>query len=170
MGQQDVLVSDYVMATISNQEINCAIKRLQHDHNFLEKNLQGLIKLTQLIVNERGSIRNVETLQTLRKLAQTYQEQLSEHAKWEEETLFPMMALYFSGDINELTSMEQEHALAEHFIQAFVDAIERAPVRYHDEREMLSYLTQAADILRSHFNKEEEVLFTLLDYSHVYGY
>lgn len=170
MGQQEVLVSDYVMATISNQEINCAIKRLQDDHNFLEKNLRGLIKLTQLIVSEPGSIRKIETLQKLRTLATTYQQQLNDHAEWEEDVLFPMMAVYFNGDINRLTAMEQEHVLAEQFIQAFVDSVERAPVRIHDEREMLSYLTQAADILSMHFNKEEEVLFTLLDYSHVYGY
>lgn len=170
MEQQEVLNVDYVSATISNQEINDAIKRLQNDHNELEKDLQELIKVTKAIVAKPGSIRNVETLQMLRQLASSFHQRLNEHSAWEEETLFPMMAIYFAGDINELTSMEQEHVLAEQFIQAFVDCIERAPVHAQDEQELLCYLRQAANILDSHFNAEEDVLFALLDYSYVYGY
>jgi iron-sulfur cluster repair protein YtfE (RIC family) len=148
-----------------------SIERLKEEHALLQEELRELYRLTRLITRkENDTLQWTGTLRDLRRLAAEFQADLDKHAQWEETELFPLVSVYFDAGLEELMLMEQEHELAEHFIDAFAEAAKRAPVRRFDGREMAMYLKQAYQILTEHFRHEEEVLAKIWEQSEAYGY
>lgn len=145
-----------------------AVENLKEEHEALLEELQALHRMAKR-VGELPVI-DTATLQKIRAKAFTFQTELDMHAKWEEETLFPMITVYNGEALDQFTLIEQEHLLAEQFIQAFVDAVERAPVRKYEAHEMASYLNQALLVLQEYFRMEEVMVGELVDRSNLYGY
>lgn len=145
-----------------------SVQSLKEEHETLLKELQALHRMAKK-VGELPVIDTV-TLQQLRAKAFAFQTELDLHAKWEEETLFPMITAFNGEALDQFTLIEQEHLLAEQFVQAFVDAVERAPVRKYEAREMASYLNQALLVLQEHFRMEEIMVGELVDRSNPYEY
>ncbi|WP_182299852.1 hemerythrin domain-containing protein [Cohnella cholangitidis] len=168
--KQHVLENTFTTLGYSKLEMSEAVERLHEEHEELREELHDLHVWVKAVSETSGAINRTGILSNLRETADQFKRQLDAHAKWEEERLFPMVAWYYGEELGQFTLMEQEHVLAEQFIQAFVDALERAPVRRHEEKEMVSYLTQAILILNQHFQMEEELIATLIDRSDSYGY
>lgn len=154
----------------SQVEMNEAVERLQREHKELQAELHDLHIWVKAVGATTGTINRVGMLQAIRETTAKFMSQLDAHSTWEEESFFPMVAWYFGEELDQFTLMEQEHVLAEQYIQAFIGALERAPVRRHEEQEMASYLSQAIIILNHHFKMEEDLLATLMDRSDCYGY
>ncbi|MBW7477151.1 hemerythrin domain-containing protein [Paenibacillus oenotherae] len=144
------------------------VQHLKEEHEALLTELQTLYLMARRIGSR--PVIDAVTLRKLRGRAAAFQQELAQHAKWEEETLFPQMTAYYGEELNQFTLIEQEHLLAEQFVQAFVDAVERAPVRSYEAHEMASYLNQALEVLQGHFGMEEALVAELVDRSNHYGY
>jgi len=170
MKQQQVLENTFTTLGYSKQQMSESVERLQQEHKTLQEELHDLHIGVRAIGDTAGAINRVGMLQNLRAMTEHLRSQLDAHSKWEEQHLFPMVAWYFGEDLDRFALMEQEHVLAEQYIKAFVDALERAPVRSYEEHEMASYLAQAIEILNRHFQMEEEMIATLIDRSDCYGY
>jgi regulator of cell morphogenesis and NO signaling len=160
----------YTTLSYSKLEMSEAVERLHEEHKELKEELHDLHVWVKAVGETSGAIHRDGILGNLRETANQFVRQLDAHAKWEEERLFPMVTWYYGEEPEQFTLMEQEHVLAEQFIQAFINALERAPVRQHEEKEMASYLTQAIQILNHHFQMEEDLIVTLIDRSNGYGY
>lgn len=111
-------------------------------------------------------------LRELRGKVAEFQKALVEHTNWEEEKMFPMAAWYFGEEPEQFTNMEQEHEIAEQFLQAYVGAVERItqPVERVEAHDMASYLLQAYAVLKNHFRQEEEIIAALEDRSNTYSF
>ncbi|NOU91770.1 hemerythrin domain-containing protein [Paenibacillus sp. LMG 31456] len=152
-------------------ELNEAVQRLEEEHVFLQEQLSELygkakaIGLNEDVINWGGALRD------LRNNAAAFQRDLEGHMNWEEEAMFPMIAWYFGEELQQFTLMEQEHELAELFIDAYLEAVEGIvkPVDGMEAREMASYLLQAHAILNNHFRKEKEIITAMTDRSNNYG-
>lgn len=151
-------------------QMNESIQRLQEEHVLLKESLNELYAIAKSIGRTEEPITWVSALRTLREKTIAYLGELHEHARWEDEELFPMVQTYLGEEPEQFTFMEQEHELAEQYIQAFLEASERAPVRKHEATEMASYLMQAYTVLNNHFRMEEEVIIALWERADDYGY
>jgi len=151
-------------------QMNESIQRLQEEHVLLKDALNELYAIAKSIGKTEEPITWVSTLRTLREKTAAYLAELDEHARWEDEELFPMVQTYFGEEMEQFNFMEQDHELAEQYIQAFLEASERAPVRRYEATEMASYLMQAHTVLANHFRMEEEIIIALWERADDYGY
>lgn len=147
------------------------IMQLTEEHGGLLEDLRELHRFALLIGRkEEDGMSWTGTLRDLRLKAETFKATLDAHAAWEDDVLFPFISEHYGVLPEQLELMEQEHELAEHFIQAFLDATHRAPVRHYDAQQMAAYLLQAHSILGNHFRLEEELLSRLWNEASEYGY
>lgn len=156
-------------------EFNAAVQRLQEEHILLEEALTEVYGMAKAVGLAGDSVDWVTVLRDLKGKAAAFQKDLDAHAKWEAETMFPMAAWYFGEEPNlleQFTQMDQEHAIAGQFIDAYVTGVERItePVRWQEAKELASYLLQAHAALKHHFRQEEEMIEALADRSNQYGY
>ncbi|CAH0118099.1 MULTISPECIES: hemerythrin domain-containing protein [unclassified Paenibacillus] len=149
-----------------------AVDRLKEEHAALRKGLMELREAAQTIVRERHDEQLIHIITGLKKKVVSYMSELAAHARWEDETLFPMIAWYFGEEPEQFCAMEHGHELAEQYVLAFLGALDRAvlPIRPEAATEMASYLAQAYLVLMNHFQEEEEMIVTLADRSNAYGY
>lgn len=89
------------------------------------------------------------------------------HTEWEESELFPFAAWYLGEDPQLFDYMEQDHRLAEHYIRAFLQTLNRTlvPVSKEAAQRMASYLLLASAFLKTKFQEEEDILVALEDHS-----
>lgn len=68
--------------------------------------------------------------------------------------------------------MEQEHDLAEHYFNAYFEAVQRdaRPAEGPQAEAAVSYLLQACGIWKQHFKTEEEIIAALEDRSNAFGF
>lgn len=152
-------------------QLNRYILQLEEEHDDLLEELRELHRFALLISRkESDGMSWTGTLKDLRVKAEKFKRALDTHAAWEDDVLFPFVEEHYGVLPEQLTLMEQEHELAEQYIQAFLDATHRAPVRFYDAQQMAAYLIQAHAILGSHFRLEEELLARLWEEANEYGY
>lgn len=142
-----------------------AVQRLQEEHCVLHAALETLISSAARVLGRKVEEGDFEAFRQLRDSAVVFRKELQEHARWEDDTLFPMIAWYLDEEPIQFTLIEQEHELADQYLQAFAETADRAPVRISEAKELASYLTHAAEHLKLHFEMEEELLQAILDRS-----
>lgn len=152
--------------------LNEAATRLQEEHIVLEAELLELYGIAKAVCHSRENANWSDVIAKLRDQTAAFMKKLHSHSNWEEHELFPLVETYLDEAPGSLQEIEQEHELAEQYIEAFFDAAGRLlpPVRRHDAVETASFLLQAYGILAGHFKKEEEILFAIADRSNPYGF
>lgn len=122
------------------------------------------MKITDALLGEHGALYAIfdhvrETalaagagLDELHRAAALLESVLASHARIEEDMLFPALERHLGGD-GPLAVMRHEHRLIEDRLQAARDGTDPAAVR--------NALTALLDLTRSHFRKEEQVLFAM---------
>jgi regulator of cell morphogenesis and NO signaling len=170
MRQHDSISYLFEPIVYSLYQMNESIGQLREEHRFLQVSLQELSLLAREM--ERKTVVSLEddTLRNLKIKGFAFKRDLDNHAVWEEQVLFPMIAWYLGEEPEQLTLMEQDHVIADSYIQAFLDVLERLPVRNNEDQAMANCLSQAKVILNDHFRLEEEVLVKLLDCSNSVDY
>ncbi|AFH65671.1 hemerythrin domain-containing protein [Paenibacillus caseinilyticus] len=148
-----------------------AIDRLKEEHALLEEKLVELYAMARTIGLQDETGNWTPALLQLGQTVKAFWMELEAHSKWEEATMFPMITWYFGETLEQFTLMEQEHELAEQYILAFIEPVERltAPVEQEEAKELASMLVQAYAILRNHFRQEEEIIDALADRSNHFG-
>ena len=146
-------------------ELDTAIEQLQEEHLFLKDKLLNFYSQTQMIGADQTVHNWMDKLRDLKMQVLHFRKQLNKHAAWEEKDVFPCVAMYTGREMGVLAVMEQEHELAEQYIQAYLQSMDRAvaPIDYQEAKNMASYLLQAYLILVDHFRKEEEYIFPLAE-------
>lgn len=126
------------------------------------------------VYDKARAIRKAENVgglnQELLQLDQTVKHFLRDwcnHNEWEENELFPFAAWYLGEDPQLFDYMEQDHKLAEHYIRAFLQTLNRthAPIGKEAAQRMASYLLLASAFLKTKFEEEEDILVALEDHS-----
>jgi len=150
--------------------LNDTITRMKEEHGLLQVLLQDIYALTCTVRIEEDEYRLHRELKLLKNKVLDFKKQLDEHSKWEEAELFPMASLYFGSEIDVCGIMEQEHDVADQYVDAFIRTLDGAiaPVKHDDARRMASYLFQAYVVLTNHFRDEEELLDSLKECSPAY--
>jgi len=156
-------------------EFNAAVQRLEEEHVMLDEALTEVYGMAKSVGLTGDSVDWAAVLRHLRDKVAAFQKDLEAHAKWEEETMFPMAAWYFGDDpdvLEQFTKMDQEHAIAEQYIDAYIVGTERITqaVHWQEAKELASYLLQAHAVLTHHFRQEEEMIEALADRSNQYGF
>ncbi|MBB6676593.1 hemerythrin domain-containing protein [Cohnella lubricantis] len=150
-----------------------AIDRLKAEHSRLSIALKRLYSDTCAVRGEENSYAINQLMIRLRSTVRQFKSQLASHSRWEESELIPLAVWYFGNDMDVFTLMEQEHVLAEHYIDAFLMQVDQPPERPIDHVEaqrLASYLLQAYAILTNHFKEEEDMLDAFADQSNGYGF
>ncbi|WP_051318158.1 hemerythrin domain-containing protein [Cohnella thermotolerans] len=149
-----------------------AIMRVRTEHAQLQDGLQRLYEAACAARSEEDPRLLSDKLTVLAATVREYKRQLNAHSEWEETELFPLAVWYFGNDMDVFTLMEQEHELAEHHIDVFLEQLDQAPrpVRHEDAVRMASSLLQAYALLKNHFKEEEEILVAFADQSNGYGF
>lgn len=162
---------------IKPEQVTLMVQRLKEEHEALKG------KVTVLYSKAREFNENLDVgmawilLLPLWEEVQALQQELDEHAKWEERELFPTLTQYFNLHTRPTIMpsfwvMEKEHELAMQFIQPFIDVLkeisyEENPAIPYDLQTLAQIklaavdLFQACLILQEHFKIEEDLIYPL---------
>lgn len=153
-------------------QLNEAIQRLEEEHVLLQEQLLEIYGMAKAIGANEDAINWIGALRDLHVRTAEFQGDLQRHAAWEETTMFPIVAWYFGEELDQFTVMEQEHEIAEQYLLAFMETVERLarPVERTEARELAGWLLQAYNLLHHHFGQEEQMIAALADRSNAYGY
>ncbi|TLS53687.1 hemerythrin domain-containing protein [Paenibacillus antri] len=148
--------------------LNEAVRKLQDEHDALQSELESIVRMSgRLSERDDRFPDDPALLKRVRNAVQAFQRDVERHAKWEEATLFPMIAWYLEDEPIQFMLIEQEHELAERYLRAFLEAADRAPSQPGPAKPMAGSLLQAARHLKLHFEMEEELLQAVLDRSNI---
>jgi hemerythrin-like domain-containing protein len=144
-----------------------AISRARMDLGELKDELHLLYEQAVRLRTDSDAVQLNRRLRRLNRIVRQFVRHWNEHIRREEDDLFPYAAPYLGEDPELVACMEQEHELAQPFIQAFQRTFERTalPVRPEEARRMASFLLQAYAFLKNRCDEEEEMLAVLTDRS-----
>ncbi|MWC29899.1 hemerythrin domain-containing protein [Paenibacillus sp. MMS18-CY102] len=154
--------------------------KLEADHEQLKAACDELCALSMrgaAVFSRRGA-KNL--LAVLRERTAAVIGDLSAHARWEDEALFPVFTRYYKQEIEptiqpSLWVLEKDYELAMQFFESFMQAsfaqlnlltLEDGEVGlkfFEGLKEGCNCLTQGCFILNSHFQMEEELIFPLAE-------
>jgi regulator of cell morphogenesis and NO signaling len=149
-----------------------SIGRLQEEHVVLEAGLLELNGMAKAIKFKVASANLTEVIYDLRHKVVAYKKELSAHSSWEEKELFPLINAFFNENPGAFALIEQEHELAEQYIDAFLVAVDKSigSLNQKEAEDTATYLLLAYNILADHFKKEEDIVASLADDINEYGY
>lgn len=105
-----------------------------------------------LFDHTEAELENLTTLQEVQQLTRFLAAALVSHARLEENEFFPKLEVYL-GPAGPLAMMRHEH----HEIDGAIEAVETLD----DFDEAVARLRYAIEVARSHFAKEEQILFNM---------
>jgi regulator of cell morphogenesis and NO signaling len=153
-------------------QFNAAIERLEEEHKVLSASLEKLCKVAATIDHKKHIANWIETMLDLKQRVSEFKKALMLHSNWEEDELFKLVDKYFEEIPSLFGLIEQEHELAEQFMDAFILVVDQNILAKNplDVTKMVAYLQLAHNSLVGHFKKEEDIVASLADFSNQYGY
>jgi regulator of cell morphogenesis and NO signaling len=148
------------------------IGRLQEEHIVLEADLLDLYGIARAIEFKEVKTNWSEVIRDLKSKVVDYQKELTAHSSWEEGELFPLINAYFNENPGDFALLEQEHELAEQYLDAFHAATDKmiGKLNQEDAKHASNYLLLAFNILVNHFKRDEDTVEALADTVDEYGY
>ncbi|MBO9596904.1 MAG: hemerythrin domain-containing protein [Cohnella sp.] len=140
----------------------CApLQRLRDEHASLRTMMDDFNLTAEQVMSGDG----IELFYMLREQVAVFADQLRQHARKEDDALFPMMAEHIGRGFGPIAVMEHEHEQAEMNLERFLAAAGPADSTLSDEEAkfVAGYAALAYSILTQHFNKEENVLFPMAE-------
>lgn len=160
------------------------VSRLKAEHDRLKEQVHRLHERSLDLATATSRGNRLQLLEELRLETAGLLADLEQHAKWEDEELFPAVMHYFKRRMEptmmpSMWVLEKDHELALQFFDSFMelscsiladlqqDGSGNAADSYYDFFDVLKraadHLTQACLILQGHFHMEEEFLFPLAE-------
>ncbi|MDF2651912.1 MAG: hypothetical protein K0Q73_7717 [Paenibacillus sp.] len=102
-----------------------------------------------------------DALRGLKQESLVLMKELDRYLEEEERSIFPAAKLYTCGKIGPVSALEQDHLLAKHFYEMFLEQASSAAA-YLDRgaaEDALSCLKQVLMIVSEHFRIEEQTVF-----------
>ncbi|MCC3373559.1 hemerythrin domain-containing protein [Cohnella sp. REN36] len=144
-----------------------AVVRARLDLETLKKELIEVYDKACIVRKDENINRLNQELHELNQTLKHFLRDWCNHNEWEETDLYPYAVWYFGEDPQLFDYMEQDHKMAELYIHAFLQTLNRTtvPVSQKTARRMASYLLQAYAFLKIKFKEEEDILTALEDHS-----
>lgn len=142
-----------------------AIEQLEDEHEALKIKLQKFGVINTTIEQGEDEVDWFATLRNLKMDVERFMVELQHHANWEEQALFPMINLYAEENRTVLEVIEEDHLLAEQYLEAFLNELHKmvAPVLKKEAKELMNILMNGYQLLLNHFAAEERHVFPLAD-------
>ncbi|WP_281883605.1 hemerythrin domain-containing protein [Paenibacillus sp. YYML68] len=147
-----------------------AVQRLQNEHAYILELLEEMEVQAVQIGKASTTAQDWSRLQHLRLWTIGVMQELEAHAKWEDGVLLPFLVSYFHLQESpslapSLWMMEKEHELAVEYVECFMREFHKLRPASSRERmwKTASLLLQACYILKSHIEKEEKLVFPLVE-------
>lgn len=157
--KQQLTTSDrYAVYAHPPYALQDAIRQHQEAHIALIDELNELHTIARSVTRNSFSIHWTDQLQWLSDKARTFLEVLEAHAMWEEDVIFARIRDRYGEDAAPFREMQMTFEQAKRYLQRFFEAARRASVRQREAVEMASYLLLANNVLRKHFEMEEQLL------------
>ncbi|TJY41135.1 hemerythrin domain-containing protein [Cohnella pontilimi] len=144
-----------------------ALDRAKQEHELLKEELQDIFGQVCAIRSGQDEIRLNRQIGQLNDSVKHFMKHWGDHTSWEDREFFPYASWYLGTEPDCFALMEQEYELAEQYIRAFLQELQRShiPIPREEARRMASYLIQAYAVLKNRFREEEEVMEELTDRS-----
>jgi regulator of cell morphogenesis and NO signaling len=153
-------------------QFNAAIERLEEEHSVLGTSLLELCTLVKTVDHKKDISNWTQSMTDVKQKVNEFKQALDLHSNWEEVELFKLVDKYFDEIPSLFMLIEQEHELAEQFLDAFISVVDQN-IRVEDPlgaTKMSTLLHLALSSLLGHFKKEEDIVNSLADFSNQYGY
>ncbi|OXM84013.1 hemerythrin domain-containing protein [Paenibacillus rigui] len=151
-------------------ELAVVLDRLKQEHSEL---MQVLTEMEEQAVQaelETDKHRALGSLLHLRLWTLAFKEELDRHSEWEEKELFPFLNAYFRHSafptvMASFLSLEKDHELAMNYMQSFLRSVHalKSDSDAMRMKQAAALLTHACRILRSHLEKEEQLVFPMTE-------
>lgn len=164
IGFDDAMELDIQPVHVRGLLLDTGVARARQEHEQLREALLDMYAQVCVIRAGAKSGELDRELRKLRNIVREFMHQWEAHVEWEENELFPYMISIFGEEPDLFAYMEQEYELAEQYMRAFLNALDRSiiPVSQEDAHQMTSYLLQAYAFLVNRFEEEEEIWAALL--------
>lgn len=163
----DAMELDIPPVDVRGLLLETAVARARQEHEQLRAALHDMYAQVCVIRAGAGPGELNRELRKLRDIVRAFMHKWEAHVQWEENELFPHAVSYFGEEPDLFAYMEQEYELAEHYLRAFLQTLDRSiiPVPQEDAHRMTSYLLQAYAFLTNRFEEEDEIWTALVDRS-----
>ncbi len=128
-----------------------AIQSLLDEHPILREQMSDMSKKGQELIKTGKGV------EELIQLEKKFRVELDVHAEKEEGALFPMVGKYIGTETGPIAVMEYEHEQAKNLLVLFEEKAQ--DLTEDTPSQLANILIDACNILSSHFDKEEQVLF-----------
>ncbi|TVY01971.1 hemerythrin domain-containing protein [Cohnella terricola] len=152
--------------------IDSTVARAKQEHELLSEELREIYEQACTIRRGQDAKRLNREIRQLGDSVKHFLKHWTAHTQWEDDELFPSAASVLGAEPDLFSLMEHEYELAEQYIQAFTQLLEKAaaPIDQEEARKMTTYLIQAYAVLSNRFREEEEIMLELTDRSNAYGF
>lgn len=142
-----------------------ALDQLKEEHVVLRRKLREFEVIDEII---RAGKKNTDWYGTLRNLKERVEEfevLLTRHSDWEDEALFPTVAMYVEDDANMAEVLEEDHHLAVQYLQAFKEELKKcaAPIYQPCAKRIIGLLMNAHQLLQDHLQAEEHHIYPIAE-------
>jgi hypothetical protein len=165
-------VHDLLDSAIPMADKRLLFLEMKQEHELLKQELQEIYSRACAVRSDYDVPRLNRKIRQLNEVVKQFMTEWHAHIEWEEAELFPYVTSYLGEEPDLFALMEQEYELAEQFICAFLQTLDRAviPVPHDEAYRMASYLLQAYAVMKNRFIEEEEILLELTDHSNRYDF
>jgi regulator of cell morphogenesis and NO signaling len=150
---------------LEREYVKSAATRFKEEHRELLVLLYRIQTLATQAMKEEDPNLALHLLYESKDDVLSFLKNLSAHAKWEEESWYPLLREYcrenlvpHSGEL--LDTVEEDHFLARMFAESFIARLERIvpPVHREEVQNAAATLNQTCYVLWEHFAREEELM------------
>ncbi|MCQ6282061.1 hemerythrin domain-containing protein [Bacillus sp. EB600] len=144
------------LRNIQSVELCAGLTRLKEEHVPLLEKIDSILLLSEQIENEEDSHKSFADLKNLVEL---FQLELKPHSQREEEGLFQLLGIYIGTTSGPVVVNTDEHKQARALLGAFLEKAGNDKLTLREIKESIEGIRSAANLLKNHFAKEENILF-----------
>lgn len=146
-------------------EFTRALDQLEEEHVELRNKLQEFVMIEEVIRLGRPDTDWFATLRDLKVRVEAFLVELKEHADWEDQALFPMVADLVADSPPMIDLIEEDHRLAMQYMEAFLNELRKSvsPINQAKAKHIISLLMNAHQLILDHFYGEERYIFPLAE-------
>ena len=129
---------------------------LKEEHVPLLAKIDSILLETEQINKEEDSLKNFADL---KNQVEAFKVELEPHSRREEEALFQLLAAYMDPASGPIAVNTGEHKQAADLLCAFLEKAGKDSLTLTEIKEATVGIISAANLLKKHFSKEENILF-----------
>ncbi|WP_458412525.1 hemerythrin domain-containing protein [Schinkia sp. CFF1] len=137
-------------------ELCAGLTRLKEEHIPLLQKIDNLLLLSEQIEKEGDSL---QKFAELKSQVEAFKGEIVIHSQHEENALFLLMAKHIDPSTGPIAVNTGEHKEARSLLDSFLEKAGNEKLTSTEIKESLEIIMNAANLLKNHFAKEENLLF-----------